>query len=122
MKKILLLSILLLSFLLLNGCGKKEITQNSNETNLNDDSKIENVEFKCDGMHCAGCEIAITTSVNKLKGIKQVYADAGNKIVKVSFNKELTTKEQIEKMINAAGYDTETSKSENKHDCDTEKK
>lgn len=122
MKKLLFFSILFLSFLLLSGCGKKEKTQKADETNPNDESKIEFVEFKCDGMHCSGCEESIASSVNKINGIKEVSADSKNKIVKVRFNKELTSKSEIEKSINAAGYDTETSKSENKHDCDTEKK
>lgn len=122
MKKLLLLNILFLSFLLLNGCGKKEKTQKADETNPNDESKIELVEFKCDGMHCAGCEVSISSSVNNLKGIKEVKVDVRNKVVKVKFNKDMTSKSEIEKSINGAGYDTQNSKSESKHDCDTEKK
>ncbi len=122
MKKLLLFSILFLSILLLSGCGRKEKTQKADETNPNDGSKFELAEFRCDGMHCPGCEESIASSVNKINGIKEVIADSKNKIVKVKFNKELTSKSEIEKSINAAGYDTETSKSENKHECDTEKK
>lgn len=122
MKKMFFISALLLSILIINGCGKKEKTQKADETNPNDESKIEYVEFKCDGMHCSGCEESISTSVNKLKGIKEVIADAKNKIVKVKFIKDLTSKSEIEKSINTAGYDTQDSKSENKHNCDSEKK
>lgn len=122
MKKLFLFSILFLSVLLLSGCGRKEKTQKADEINPDDESKIELAEFSCDGMHCRGCEESIASSVNKINGIKEVIADSKNKIVKVKFNKELTSRSEIEKSINAAGYDTETSKSENKHDCDTEKK
>ena len=122
MKKLLFIYILLISVVLISGCSKKEKTQKADETNPNDESKIEFVEFKCDGMHCSGCEESISASVNNLKGIKEVIADAKNKIVKVKFINNMTSKSEIEKSINAAGYDTQDSKSENKHNCDMEKK
>lgn len=120
MKKILLLSILALSLMLLNGCGKKEKVQKTDSSDPNKTTTTEYVEFKCNNMHCSGCEETITNAVKKLDGIKEVSADAKSKIVKVTFLKEATNKGEIEKSINAAGYDTETSKSENKHNCDME--
>jgi copper chaperone CopZ len=111
-----LLSILIFTILLLNSCGKK----NNPEIKGNDELKIETVEFKCQNMHCSSCEETITKEVKKLDGIKEVSADAKSKIVKVSYYKDKTSKTDIEKTINAAGYDTETSKSENKHNCDME--
>ena len=122
MKKLLFIYILLISVVLISGCSKKEKTQKADETNPNDESKIEFVEFKCDGMHCSGCEESISASVNNLKGIKEVIADAKNKVVKVKFINNMTSKSEIEKSINAAGYDTQDSKSEKKHNCDMEKK
>lgn len=118
MKKIFSISILILSVFILNSCGKK----NNSETKVSDETKVESVEFKCENMHCASCEEAITTEIKKLNGIKEVFADAKSKTVKVSFNKEKTCKTDIEKSINAAGYDTQNSKSENKHNCDMEQK
>jgi copper chaperone CopZ len=90
------------------------------KTTTLDESKVESVEYKCDNMHCGSCETTITEAVKKLNGIKDISADSKSKIVKVSFNSELTNKNEIEKTINAAGYDTETSKSGNKHNCDME--
>jgi copper chaperone CopZ len=116
MKKIFLISILLLTVFLLNSCGKK----NNPETKTNDESKIEFVKYKCNNMHCESCETTIKDAVKKLDGIEEVTADAKSKIVKVSYNKDKTSKTDIEKTINEAGYDTETSKSENKHNCDME--
>jgi imidazoleglycerol phosphate synthase glutamine amidotransferase subunit HisH len=40
----------------------------------------------------------------------------------VVFDAGKTNKESISKAINTAGYDTELTKSENKHDCEDEKK
>jgi len=71
-------------------------------------------------MHCKSCEEHISEEVKKNNGIKEVTADAKSKTVKVLFNKEQTTAKDIEKSINSAGYDTQSSKSENKHDCDKE--
>ncbi|MCX6166292.1 MAG: heavy-metal-associated domain-containing protein [Ignavibacteriae bacterium] len=120
MKKIFLVNIILLSLLLFNSCGKKEKTQNA-DIKTNDDTKTEYVEYKCENMHCASCEETITTAVKKLDGIKEITADAKNKIVKVSFYKDKTNSTDIQKTINAAGYDTQDSKSGNKHNCDMEK-
>jgi copper chaperone CopZ len=103
---------------LFNSCGKKENPENK----VNDESKLESVVYKCKTMHCSGCEETIKSALNKLDGVKDISADANSKIVKVSFYNNILKKEDIEKTINDAGYDTETSKSENKHNCDMEKK
>jgi copper chaperone CopZ len=116
MKILFLLIIILFSVFLLNSCGKK----NSTDIKTNDESKVESVEFKCQNMHCSGCEETITNEVKKLDGIKEINADAKSKTVKVSYYKDKTNKTEIEKTINSAGYDTETSKSDNKHNCDME--
>jgi copper chaperone CopZ len=116
MKKTFLISVLLFTVFLLSSCGKK----NSPETKSTGEANIESVEFKCENMHCKSCEESITAEVKKINGIKEVTADAKSKTVKVSFNKEQTSAKDIEKSINAAGYDTQTSKSENKHNCDME--
>ncbi len=103
------------------GCGKKN-TNNSSGDTKGVSEKVESVEYKCAGMHCSGCEETITTEVMKSEGVKEVKADSKTKIVTVSFDANKTNKENISKSINAAGYDTELSKSENKHDCETDMK
>ena len=54
--------------------------------------------------------------------IKDINAGSKSKVVTVSFDANKTNKENISKVINAAGYDTEISKSDNKHDCETDMK
>ncbi len=106
------------------GCGKKTSNESAGDKTADTKTagKVETVEYKCPSMHCSGCEETITTEVKKLDGIKEVKADSKAKIVTVSFDDGRTNKENISKAINAAGYDTELSKSENPHDCDTDMK
>lgn len=127
MKNILKIIILLVFFTLIS-CGKGDKTTKGqiedNQNNLNQVSgseKAETVEFKCEGMTCSGCEDKITEEVKKLDGIKEVTADSKSKFVKVSYAGNLTNKEAIQKAINAAGYDTQESKSANPHECDKSK-
>jgi len=116
---------LVLAFLLIGviGCGKKSTTETAGDKTTDTKGvteKVETVEYKCAGMHCAGCEETITTEVKKTEGIKDVKADSKSKIVTVSFDANKTNKENISKSINAAGYDTELSKSDSKHDYETD--
>jgi copper chaperone CopZ len=117
MKKTILISALIFTVFLLSSCGKKD---KGPETKPTGEANIEQVEFKCDNMHCKSCEETITAEVKKINGIKEVTADSKSKVVKVLFNKEQTSAKDIEKSINAAGYDTQTSPSGNKHNCDME--
>ncbi|MBI5401927.1 MAG: heavy-metal-associated domain-containing protein [Ignavibacteriae bacterium] len=117
MKKTILISVLFFTVFLLSSCGKKDSVP---ETKPTGDAQIESIEFKCENMHCKSCEEHITEEVKKNNGIKEVTADAKSKTVKVLFNSGQTSAKDIEKSINAAGYDTQTSKSENKHDCEKE--
>lgn len=114
-----------LVFLLISvtGCSKKNTIQTAGDkvTDTKGVTEIlETVEYKCAGMHCSGCEETITTEVKKTEGVKDVKADSKSKIVTVSFDANKTNKENISKAINTAGYDTELSKSEKKHDCETD--
>jgi copper chaperone CopZ len=114
-----LIAFLALALLTAAGCTKKT----TNETSGNKtEGKIETVEFKCAGMHCSGCEETITEEVKKIDGVKEIKADSKEKYVRVVFDAGKTNKENISKAINTAGYDTELSKSENKHDCEEDMK
>ena len=124
MKTILNFVLVLLLFGVI-GCGKKDKSQTAGDKSIDTKGvteKVETVEFKCAGMHCSGCEETITTEVKKVDGIKDIKADSQSKIVTVSYDANKTNKENISKTINAAGYDTEISKSDNKHDCETDMK
>lgn len=111
-----LLALFAIAALFAAGCGKPSADKTTDVKSVSE--KIENVEYNCPGMHCAGCEQTISDEVIKLSGVKSVVADAKAKTVKVTYDAGKTTKEDISKSINAAGYDTEISKSENKHNCE----
>jgi mercuric ion binding protein len=107
------------------GCSKKNANQTAGDKTADTKGvtdKVESVEFKCAGMHCSGCEETITTEVKKMDGVKDIKADSKTKIVNVSFDANKTNKDNISKAINTAGYDTELSKSDSKHDCETDMK
>ena len=107
------------------GCGKKITTQTAGDENTDTKGvieKVETVEFKCAGMHCSGCEKTITAEVKKMDGVKDMKADSKSKVVTVSFDANKTNKGNISKSINAAGYDTEISTSDSKHESETDMK
>lgn len=125
--------------LLLTGCNKNDTktienktvqetkteqikTETTSANTLTSDKNTETVEIKCKGMTCSGCEDKISTEVKKLNGVKDVIADSKTKITRVVYSAGEISKQEIEKAINKAGYDTETSKSDNPHDCSTEGK
>jgi len=75
MKKITLVLAIAIIPLLMISCGKESNNSSSNKEMKNDTSTVKKtslnaggenvstVEFKCDGMTCAGCEKTITKSV-----------------------------------------------------------
>lgn len=120
---------------LIAGCGKKETVTSENKTpeakteqaktenvTTTADKNIQTVEFKCKGMMCSSCENKISSEVKKLDGVKEVIADSKTKTAKVIYAAGKISEKDIESVINKAGYDTETSKSDNPHDCSKESK
>lgn len=126
--------LVVLTLFLFTGCGKNQTAENkspeikteqpktetvsANSTNDN----VQTVEFKCKGMTCSSCEEKISSEVKKLNGVKEVIADSKTKTTKVVYAAGQVTAKDIESTINKAGYDTETSKSDNPHDCSKENK
>jgi copper chaperone CopZ len=126
--------LVVLALFLFAGCGKNNTAENKSTETKTDKSKtetvstnsndanVQTVEFKCKGMTCSGCEEKISSEVKKLNGVKEVVADSKTKTTKVIYAAGQVTAKDIENIINKAGYDTETSKSENPHDCSKENK
>lgn len=135
MVRIKLFSFLIASAFIIAGCNKNDSkisenkapetkteqtkTDNSSVTQ-NADKNVQTVEFKCKGMTCGSCENKISSEVKKLNGVKDVIADSKTKMAKVTYAAGQITPKEIESAINKAGYDTESSKSENPHDCSKE--
>jgi uncharacterized protein len=62
------------------------------------------LSFPISGMHCAGCEAFIETTVQELPGIDTVKADHVAKKVQVSFDDSLTSPSAILAYIESKGY------------------
>lgn len=77
---------------------------NKNEVVIVNQSNIQTVNFKVEGMTCASCEQHVTHAVNELEGILNVAASFEKANAKVEFDNSKTTKEDIEKAINSTGY------------------
>ena len=75
-----------------------------NKTIVTDQSKIQKVEFKINGMTCSGCEEHVNHEVNKLSGIIKSTASFENENAIVEFDNSKTNIAEIEKAINGTGY------------------
>ena len=56
------------------------------------------------GMTCGGCENAVKRAVSTLPGVTNVTASHRDKQVTLDYDPALTTREQIVKQIESAGY------------------
>jgi len=96
MKKILIISLLAI---FLASCGGSK-----NET-----PKIKIVQINVEGMTCSGCENTVKSEISKLEGIESVTASYIDKKAEIKFDENKTSIEDIEKTIQASGYETKGS-------------
>jgi copper chaperone CopZ len=77
---------------------------NKKEVLVVDQSNVETVDVKIDGMTCDACQNHINHSVNSLSGVINVQSSyqMGNAIVE--FDKSQTSIKDIEDAVNATGY------------------
>ena len=102
MKKLFLF---IVTVLILGACGTnapKDDAATEKET-ISVENLVE-VTFMVDGMTCEGCENAVTASVESLDGIAEVKSSHAEKWTKVSYDKTLTSPEDIQTKITEAGY------------------
>jgi copper ion binding protein len=79
-------------------------SDNKKEVVVVNQSNIQTVNFDVKGMTCASCEEHVKHAVNELDGIVNVKASYEKANAEVQFDNTKTSKEQIEKAINATGY------------------
>ncbi|MBT8245326.1 mercuric transport protein MerTP [Winogradskyella sp.] len=77
---------------------------NKKEVVIVSESNVQTIDFDVKGMTCASCEEHVKHTVNKLEGIVSVEASFENEKAEVKFDSTKTSKEDIEKAINATGY------------------
>jgi len=74
---------------------------------------MKNETYKIKGMHCASCGAIIEKTFKKTEGVNSASANYGNEIVKISFDENKITPEDLSKKIEPLGYSLiiETAKS-----------
>ncbi len=77
---------------------------NKKEVVIVRESNIQTVDFNVRGMTCASCEEHVKHAVNELDGIVNVKASYEEADAEVKFDNTKTSREAIEKAINATGY------------------
>lgn len=75
-----------------------------NSISENEAEKPKTVIIAVEGMTCEGCATHINEELKKLKGVISAEASYKNKNVKVVYNPNQVTLEQIKKAINDIGY------------------
>ncbi|MFK5982273.1 MAG: mercuric transport protein MerTP [Flavobacteriaceae bacterium] len=77
---------------------------NKKEVVIVSESNIHTVNFDVKGMTCTSCEEHVKHAVNELEGIVNVEASFESAKAEVKYDETKTSKEDIEKAINATGY------------------
>lgn len=77
---------------------------NKKEVVIVSESNIQTVDFNVKGMTCASCEEHVKHAVNELEGIVSIETSYEKADAEVKFDNTKTSKEAIEKAINATGY------------------
>lgn len=75
-----------------------------NKTIVTDQSKIQKVEFKINGMTCSGCDEHVNHEVNQLTGIIKTTVSYESRNAIIEFDQAQTDIEEIEKAIEKTGY------------------
>lgn len=65
---------------------------------------MKTVELTVKGMHCAGCEQAVTVVLESLDGVSEVKADHKAEKVTVSYDHERVSEQDMRDGIELAGY------------------
>ncbi len=60
--------------------------------------------FEVEGMTCGGCEAGLRLTVKKLDGVEEVKPSHTDKNVKVTYDPEKVTTDQIQAAIEKLGY------------------
>ncbi|MDQ0255663.1 copper ion binding protein [Evansella vedderi] len=68
---------------------------------------MKEVTLTVKGMTCGGCVQTVEKALANLPGVERALADFENAIVKVEFDEESTSVEQLKNTIQRAGYQTQ---------------
>lgn len=58
-------------------------------------------------MHCGGCESTVQFTLRQLPGIEQVKANYQTQVIRLTFDAQAVTLEQVRQTLNGMGYQVE---------------
>ena len=67
-------------------------------------AKSKKVAYQVDGMTCSGCERTVQKVITSLQGVKAANADLQTSTVKVEYDPDTVSVEQIKSAVNNVGY------------------
>ena len=103
MKKV-IFSMVILTAVILSSCKKENETVTIDKIEVNKQS-LTDVQFGVRG-NCGMCKSNIENAALKVNGVKNANWNVKEKTIKVTFNKDKTNINDIEKAVAAVGYDT----------------
>jgi copper chaperone CopZ len=62
------------------------------------------IEITVEGMHCQGCERAVSAALERLAGVRDAHADHLQGRVRVSFEPERVSEQILRERIEEAGF------------------
>jgi copper chaperone len=68
---------------------------------------IENLSYTVTGeekMHCGGCESRVKNALQRLEGVHEVTASAGEQDIRVSIDRSKVSPEQVKARLAQIGY------------------
>jgi Cu(I)/Ag(I) efflux system membrane fusion protein len=127
LKKIALL-LIVISFMAITGCGKKESNEVSGDSKkketstentamdhsdgMNDKNNSDHIMVNLPTMQCSICKKNIETAVKKMDGIESIDVVVKEKVAHINYDKSKTDLTKIESIITAAGYDANDKKAD----------
>ncbi|HLR77104.1 MAG TPA: heavy metal translocating P-type ATPase, partial [Balneolaceae bacterium] len=70
----------------------------------NKEATLHKKSFQVEGMHCASCVAAVEKSLSNVEGVEKATANLAAETATVSFDKAITTEENLKQAIKNAGY------------------
>lgn len=62
------------------------------------------IQIDVEGMHCTGCERAVSSGLERLEGVREAQADHEAARVRVSFDPERVGEDELRQRIEETGY------------------
>lgn len=95
----------MLAVLLIPACKNQKSTDDENQREPIDSTRLVTVKYSVEGMTCTGCENTINQAVTEIQGVTQVKSSHLEKYTEVTYDTALVQVDMLEKAINGKGYE-----------------